>query len=260
MQIALGESVDRFEQEVQELSSAEGDAFDGRLEPLLRLCIQRGLLDSVKIAVAAGADVNRSVGSGSAPLHEAMFSMIPMPLQTRIVEALLQAGADPNETIAEGAKGGVSGGRSPLMAALNHRHPPMLKALLDAGADCNVTDRIGRNALHLLAHSPHFEESPAMAQLLIEAGCDVDNADNHGETVMHVAAMSAASYPDGIEHSLRFLRLILDQHPDLSLRDTHGYRALQSKRKHHVPQDFEKILASLRDHEVAKRWIDRKDQ
>ncbi len=260
MRVALSASVDRFEQEVQELSSAERDAFHGRLERLLQLCIQRGLLESVKIAVAAGADVNRAVGSGSAPLHEAMFSMIAMPLQTRIIEALIQAGADPNETIAEGEKGGTAGGHSPLMAALNHRHPPLLKALLDGGADCNVTDRIGRNALHLLAHSPHFEESPAMARLLIEAGCDVNNADNHGETVMHVAAMSAASYPDGIEHSLRFLRLILDQQPDLSLRDKRGYRALQSRRKHHVPQDFEKILARLRDHEVAKRWIESKDQ
>lgn len=260
MRVALSASVDRFEQEVQELSSAERDAFHGRLERLLQLSIQRGLLESVKIAAAAGADVNRAVGSGSAPLHEAMFSMIAMPLQTRIIEALIQAGADPNETIAEGEKGGAAGGRSPLMAVLNHRHPPLLKALLDGGADCNVTDRIGRNALHLLAHSPHFQESPAMARLLIEAGCDVNNADNHGETVMHVAVMSAASYPDGIEHSLRFLRLILDQQPDLSLRDKHGYRALQSKRKHHVPQDFKKILASLRDHEVAKPWIESKDQ
>ena len=88
------------------------------------------------------------------------------------------------------------------------------------------------------------------------AGCDVNNVDDGGETVMHVATMSAASYPDVIEHSLKFLKLILDQQPDLSLRDKRGYRALQSKRKHHVPQDFEKILARLRDHEVAKPWIE----
>ena len=96
--------------------------------------------------------------------------------------------------------------------------------------------------------------------MLIEAGCDVNHVDDGGETVMHVAAMSAASYPDGLEHSLRFLRLILDQQPDLSLRDKRGYRALQSKRKHHVPPAFEKILARLHDHEVAKRWIESGDQ
>ena len=193
------------------------------------------------------------------PLHEAMFSIYGMPRKTRIIDSLLQAGADPNQPFTKGETRGVVG-ETLLIAAMRQQHPPLVEALLNAGADVNATDNRGRNALHLLAYTPHFKESSKIAQLLIEAGCDVNQVDDRGETVMHIAAMSAASYPDGMEHSLRFLRLILDQQPDLSLRDARGYRALQSKRTHHVPQAFEKILARLHDHEVAKPWIESGDQ
>ena len=259
IQVAYSDSLDRYEQGIEALASAESDAFRGSLEKLLQLSIKRGLVESVQELVAAGADVNDVVQSGTPPLHEAMFGIYAMPQKTRIIESLLQAGADPNQPFTKGETRGVVG-ETLLNAAIRQRHPPLVEALLNAGADLNATDDRGRNALHLLASTPHFEESSKIAQLLIKAGCDVNNVDDWGETVMHVAVMSAASYPDGIDHSLRFLRLILDQQPDLSLRDKRGYRALQSKRKHHVPQGFEKILGRLRDHDVAKPWIESKDQ
>ena len=255
LQVALSDSLDRYEQGIEALASAESDAFRGSFEKLLRLSVQRGLVRSVEIMVATGADVNDVVGSERPPLHEAMFSIYGMPQKTRIIDSLLQAGADPNLPFTNGETRGIVG-ETLLIAAMRQQHPPLVEALLNAGADVNATDNRGRNALHLLAYTPHFKESSKIAQLLIEAGCDVNQVDDRGETVMHIAAMSAASYPDGMEHSLRFLRLILDQQPDLSLRDARGYRALQSKRKHHVPDGFAKVLWRLHDHEVAKPWIE----
>lgn len=259
IRIALSTSLDSYEQEVQVLAAAESDAFRGSFEKLLQVSVKRGLVQSVQILVAAGADVNHVAEGERPPLHEAMFSHYGVPQKTRIIKSLLQAGADPNQPVTyRETPGAVE--RSLLIATIHEPRPQLVRALLSAGADAYATDPGGRNALHLLAYYPNRRESSEVAQLLIEAGCDVNNANRQGETVMHIAVMAAASYPEAIDESVQFLKLILDQKPDLSLRDKRGYRALQSKRKHHVPRDFEKIIARLRDHEVAKPWIDNGNQ
>jgi ankyrin repeat protein len=257
--VALNDSLDRYEQRIEALASAESDAFRGSLEKLLRLTVKRGLAQSVQILITAGVDVNRVAEGESPPLHEAMFSIYGMPQKTRIIKSLLQAGADPNQPVLTGETRGAVG-QALLIATIHEPRPPLVNALLSAGANANATDPGGRNALHLLAYYPNRKESSEVAQSLIEAGCDVNNANWQGETVMHIAAIAAASYPEAIDESVQFLKLILDQKPDLSLRDKRGYRALQSKRTHHVPQGFEKILMRLRDHEVAKPWIENGDQ
>src|SRR5204862_6246604 len=61
------------------------------------------------------------------------------------VNALLAAGADANYTLPDGTKA--------LMAAASHHSTAASLALLDGGADPNLTDRAGNTLLHIAAQA-----------------------------------------------------------------------------------------------------------
>ncbi len=91
------------------------------------------------------------------------------------LQAMLDAGADPNPFDAEG--------RTPLMIAAEQGDEPLVLALLDGGADPILTDRIGESALTKAAAHGHAriasllyphgsEDEQAMARTLLRVGTD----------------------------------------------------------------------------------------
>src|SRR5262249_50879210 len=71
-----------------------------------------------------------------------------------------EAGADPNVTVASGAK--------PLMVALQYRHTDAALALLAGGANLDVRDRAGNIPLHLAAQVGDAE----LVRALLAKGAD----------------------------------------------------------------------------------------
>lgn len=148
---------------------------------------RRGHLDTVKVLVEGGADVNRQGEAWYGPLHCAahgghletveyllehgasvgVFEGHDRPLNSaaqaghvHIAKVLLGHGADVN---AQGVDGG-----SPLENAVSYGRIEMVKFLLTNGAQVNVRGIYGRTPLHAAA----WNDDVAIGRLLLEHGAD----------------------------------------------------------------------------------------
>ena len=153
-----------------------------------------GNIETVKQAIADGADVNAKDDEGLTPLHHAAFNG-----PKEIVELLITEGADLN------AK---SYGETPLDLAIRLGQPEIadllrkhggkhstihaaarggsieeVKQHLAAGTDVNAKDTNFMTPLHIAANNGHKE----VAELLIAEGADVNAKGVIGITPLHYA-------------------------------------------------------------------------
>lgn len=71
-------------------------------------------------------------------------------------------------------------GRSPLMRAVKKGHKATVKALLDVGADPNLTDPDGLTALMYAAQKPMVDN----VAMLLDSGADLRPKDNQGRSAL----------------------------------------------------------------------------
>lgn len=111
-----------------------------------------------------GADIDQLDENGSTALYHAVYHD-----NLTAVHFMLQHGADPNLCADECSP--------PIVWASRGFKPvnvPIVKALIEAGAEVNVVDPSeGNTPLHLAASTDHLE----IAQMLIQAGADVNAVD-----------------------------------------------------------------------------------
>ena len=247
----------------------------GGFTPLLYAAMS-GDLDTVRILASAGADLNETAADGTTPLivtlqrgieeglwrlpggrnqhvaaylldrgadpnlSEAGYTALHVASATGqhdAVEALLEHGADPNDTQlrmpqrfinamipgdAYLTTGWVSQiGATPFMLAAKSVDAPMMRLLLEHGADPLLAAEGGANALMLAAglakrHATDvgyfvWEEEQAIEAiaLAIESGLDVNAATDRGETALHGATRHAA-------HEV--IRFLVDRGADIEAR------------------------------------------
>ncbi|XP_052064145.1 uncharacterized protein LOC127704231 isoform X2 [Mytilus californianus] len=104
-----------------------------------------------------------------------------MKQQSRVVEVLIQHGANPN-----------SHNRSniPLLSAVKAGDIDTVSLLLETGALADVTDEKGQSAIHVLfSEMPHISKDAEMVllQLLIDNGISVNATDDDGKSALIVA-------------------------------------------------------------------------
>ena len=92
---------------------------------------------------------------------------------------------------------------------------PILRLLLDAGADTNAQDETGRAALHMCCGDA--KNGSALASLLLREGADLELMDKQGNTPFLVAARLAA---------LPLMDLFFQSGSNMSHRDLAGRNAL----------------------------------
>lgn len=196
-----------------ERARVEPMARDLTPENLTRWIVHAGGERMVKQFIARGIDVNALNIDGERPLVFAARTLQPWA-----VDALLDAGADPNlanqdregNTALHGVSrhGGVvnatveagvrimkrllarkanprarnNNGATPLQFAANRRLELAL-LLLEAGADVNAADMNGSTPLHLAAHGGN----KAAAQLLLDRGANVNAEEMGGVTPLLIA-------------------------------------------------------------------------
>ncbi|MGE0593936.1 MAG: ankyrin repeat domain-containing protein [Vicinamibacterales bacterium] len=197
----------------------------------LHLAIMNGFYDTAAALVKAGADVNQEVddNSGQTPLfalvdHRSLLWVYNRPTprpessvtSLELATALLDAGAKVDARLLRGARRPMGGGGSSLtgegatafLRAAVASDLPMMRLLLERGADPTVTTKRGVNALHAAAGLDWVDNTMSTAvalgfateedsieaiTLLLDRGLDVNAADEAGSTALHGAAFRGAN-------------------------------------------------------------------
>lgn len=133
-------------------------------------------LDAVNLLIHAGADAKTVNRYGDSPISEAAAVG-----SARVIEALLQAGADPNTRV-------TSDGETILMTTARAGSAAAVSVLLNHGADVNAKETYkGQTALMWAAAERH----PEVVKLLLEHGADWKIRSFYRETKL--PKLSAAS-------------------------------------------------------------------
>ena len=142
-------------------------------------------LEEVRQILAAGTDVNGFDDIGTTALFMAVRSQ-----SVELVQLLLEAGANPNQSDLED-------GKTPLMITHGWWRESAVKIcslLLEAGADVNARD--GDKGKTVLMHNVGIpsksdelfkENCRKIVKALLESGADVNAKDNHGNTALTIA-------------------------------------------------------------------------
>jgi ankyrin repeat protein len=136
-----------------------------------------------------GADVNAQSVYGATPLHQAAWRGHLLLLQT-----LLTAEPELNITTNGGTSDGIDFGMTPLILAIRRQSLPMVRALLDAGADVNDRNLYDRTALHYAAERAESK----VIELLLDHGAEPNPVDYEGATPLALALKGGAQ-PDVIQ-------------------------------------------------------------
>lgn len=195
----------------------------------LHLAIMNAHYDAAVALVEGGADVNQGDRSGQAPLFALadIRSLLwaynrPTPraqnkaTSIELATLLIARGANVNARLTGPARRPLGGGGAPIagrgatafLRAAVVSDLPMMRLLLEHGADPKVVTQNGNTALHAAAgvrwsdttmstaKALGFgveEDSIEAIKLLISLGLDVNATDNQGVTAMHGAAERGAN-------------------------------------------------------------------
>jgi ankyrin repeat protein len=178
---------------------------DNRGRNLLHVCCgieigTRGLraADSIKMArvlLDASLDINREAFTEGEWKATPLWYAVSRGKNLELARYLLDRGAGPEHCMWAAAfnnspaavrllvRGGAvvdaRGGETPFMFAVKWSHFEAAKALLDAGANVNVQDRLGKTALHYMLKK---RSDPKHVRMLLEHGARLDLADRDGIT------------------------------------------------------------------------------
>ena len=198
---------------------------DDGMSPLL-LAVRNGHFELAIALVNAGADPN-DAQTGFAPLHtmswvrkpDASDRGDPSPIGSgkltslEFVRELAGLGADVNLQLAGNAprvpntaSSFGTGGSTPFALAADRADVPLMKLLLELGADPLIANAEGSTPLMAAAglgtgapeeEAGTEEEANQAVDLLLELGADIDAIDDKGDTAMHGAAYG--SFPSVVQ-------------------------------------------------------------
>jgi len=237
---------------VAELVKHDPDAIrarDAAGSTLLHHAAAFGSIDTMKLLLDAGADVNAANRRRSTPLHWSLhddakvrlllergaavnakqvegrtplYIAASMAQGEALVQLLLEHGADPAIATANGM--------TPLIAAAARGDVRAMTLLSDHKAEVNAKNGAGETALMFAAANG----SPAAVKFLLDRGADAAVASKRGETALGNAGTA------GVADSVRML---LDHGADVNSRNIRGYSPLMlAASSDAVPVDAVKLL------------------
>jgi ankyrin repeat protein len=198
---------------------AKPDSATSKETPLwIALHYSNGL--AAEAIVKGGADYMHPEFDGCTPFHYALLNE-----ERGTVKAMLARGADAN---AEGCFGRA------LQLAASKQSIPMLKDLLDAGADPNLPDSLGETAIfNAMEHA-----NPKVIRLLLDHGAELDAQDRDGNSALHQAAIAGKAL--STTRALEF-------HANPNLKNLAGETPLHLAVLHNHPAIVEQLLVAGAD-------------
>ena len=104
-----------------------------------------------------------------------------------------------------------------ILCNRTHCNTERVRKLLDQTTDINVTDDVGRNALHYCAHL-WSDEATEIAKILCNEGVNVDLQDRHGQTPLLECCQNG---------NIGLVGVLLKNHADCSVVSAYGVNALE---------------------------------
>jgi uncharacterized protein len=200
----------------------------------------RELAESVRLLVAAGADINAVFTDSGGDEHTALMCAVERQCCTAVLATLLQTSADPcvhslpksttalhiaaqlgwaesckmllarADTLLEARD---ASGRTALRYAVANGHLHTVQVLLQCGADINAFDSVSRSALF----SASSLRQVSVAACLLKAGADVNAVDSVGDGALVAAVHSG---------SVTLAQLLLDYGADITVANKASHSAL----------------------------------
>ena len=232
-------------------AGADPNVVDPDRHTSMILALMNGHVDVARALIQHGIDVNMEDKVGQTALYAAVdlhtvpASNRPAPRETddaatsmEIIRMLLDNGARvdvplraalPYRTkLDRGGDGVLGAGTTPLIRAAKSADVPVIKMLLERGADAKVATRNGVSAILMAANVATREEDMTgrnktpkeiieSIKLLQAAGGDVRASDTQGRTAMHGAALW------GLTDVVKFLH---ESGVDVNARDKRGLTPL----------------------------------
>jgi ankyrin repeat protein len=234
---------------------------------ILHDVIKNGLMDTAKLLLAKGEDVNLKDSSGDTPLFMALGNrtlaeFFEQP-HVDFINLLIAKGADVNSKnshnntplhnaaykgnqdviellISKGADVNLQNdtGQTPLYGALKYQNSEIVELLINKSADVKIKDNDANTPLHIAAETG----SRPIVQLLIDKGAVINSENNSGETPVMCAfknnkkSIVELLVSSGADTSLNFaayigdlekMKSFIESGADINLPDTDGYTPLQ---------------------------------
>lgn len=221
-----------------------GDALPDGTSALV-LAVMNAHYELADVLLDAGADPNADA-QGWTALHQIAWSRrhnagfnLPGPVATGaldsldLVRKLVQKGADVNARQQKEPRDGNRNllnriGATPFLLAAKSADVPLMRALLESGADASIPTTNGTTALMAAAgvgiwapgeNPGTHEEALAAVKLAFDAGGGrVNDVDKDGETALHGAVYRGGAIP--------VIRFLIDRGAALDVRNKKGWTAL----------------------------------
>jgi ankyrin repeat protein len=150
-------------------------------ETVLHVAASKGLLESARALIQAGADPNAVDDSGATPLTSGIRNGVGIPM----FRLLLESGSDPNKV--------PKGDWTPLHMAVGWGKADLVELVLAKGGKFD-SEADGRPILTTAASS----STPEVIEVLIANGADPNEATSAGNTPLHIAAIQGTGVVDAL--------------------------------------------------------------
>jgi len=172
---ALGQAARRSTLEMVELlidAGADIHSKDEYDNTVMHAAAKSGNLDIAKFLFEKGGAFDETNRQGRTPLFDSAYNR-----EEETALWLLDLGADPNVSPK------TPNLSTPIFYAASKWQPSLARALIDKGANVDVTEAMAATPLHLAASHGNAE----MVSLLIDAGADVNAVNEDGWTPLYYA-------------------------------------------------------------------------